>query len=259
MLFILATSKSNGLIHLLNLTKSDIHKLEVYQRTLLRQLLHLPERVATSAIYILSGQLPVEAEIHKRKLSLYGNMVRNDCVERELAHRQLAVKEHTSRSWFVALQEILYMYKLPNAQVLLDTPPGKLAWKVEVRRCVNEHWRKAIIQEAETKSTLKFLNNGSYTPGKVHPVWAYCKHISNSLLKAYVQVKLSCGSYILQSVRARFNQFQVSKLCPLCREADETLQHFIAECVVLEQTRHSFINAIRGNRLVMLTTRSCWA
>ena len=70
-------------------------------------------------------------------------------------------------------------------------------------------------------------------------------HSSNSLLKAYVQVKLSCGSYILQSVRARFNQFQVSKLCPLCREADETLQHFILHCGVLEQTRHSFINEIR--------------
>ena len=60
-----------------------------------------------------------------------------------------------------------------------------------------------------------------------------------------VMVKLSCGSYILQSVRARFNQFQVSKLCPLCREADETMQHFILHCGVLAQTRYSFINAIR--------------
>ena len=41
-----------------------------------------------------------------------------------------------------------------------------------------------------------------------------------------------------------FNQFQVSKLCPLCRETDETMQHFILHCVVREQTRHSFINAI---------------
>ena len=42
-----------------------------------------------------------------------------------------------------------------------------------------------------------------------------------------------------------FNQFQVFKLCPLCREADETMQHFILHCGLLEQTRHSFINAIR--------------
>ena len=131
--------------------------MELYQRKVIRQLLHLPERVATSAIYVLSGQLQVEAEIHKRRLSLYGNIVRNDCIERELAYRQLAVKQSTSKSWFEALQEVLYKYDLPIAQELLDNPPEKLAWKVLVRRHVNEHWRKVIIQEAEAKSTLKFI------------------------------------------------------------------------------------------------------
>ena len=77
---------------------------------------------------------------HKRRLSLYGNIVRNDCIERELAYRQLAVKESTSKSWFVALQEVLYKYDLPTAQELLDNPPEKLAWKVLVRRHVNERW-----------------------------------------------------------------------------------------------------------------------
>ena len=65
--------------------------------------LHLPERVASCAIYILSGQLPLEADLHLRRLSLYGNIVRNDCIERELATRQLAIKDSTSKSWFVAL------------------------------------------------------------------------------------------------------------------------------------------------------------
>ena len=83
------------------LSKCDIQNLELYQIKVIRQLLHLPERVATSAIYVLSGQLPMEAEIHKRRLSLYGNIVRNDSIERELAYRQLAVKESTSKSWFV--------------------------------------------------------------------------------------------------------------------------------------------------------------
>ena len=55
-----------------NLSKCDIQKLELYQRTLIRQILHLPERAVSSAMKILSGQLPVEAEIHKRRLTLYG-------------------------------------------------------------------------------------------------------------------------------------------------------------------------------------------
>ena len=98
----------------IHLTKSDIQKPELYQRTTLRQILHLPERVATCAIYILSGQIPVEAEIHKRRLSMYGNIVRNDCIEGELAYRQLAIKDSSSKSWFGALQEVLYKYDLPT-------------------------------------------------------------------------------------------------------------------------------------------------
>ena len=228
----------------INLSNCDIKKMELYQRTLIRQILHLPERVASSAMYILSGQLPVEAEIHKRRLTLYGNIVRKECVEKDLARRQLAVKDSTSKSWFIALREILYKYGLPTAQELLDNPPEKLAWKIMVGRHVNEHWKKEITQEAETKSTLKFLNKALYAPGKVHPIWTQCKHNSNSLLKAYAQVKLTCGSYVLQSVRAKFNQFQVSKLCPLCREEDETMQHFILHCSELESTRASFISAL---------------
>ena len=113
----------------INITKCDIQKLELYQRTLIRQILHLPERVSSSAMYILSGQLPVEAEIHKRRLTLYGNIVRKECVQKDLIRRQLSAKD----SWFVALREILYKYGLPTAQELLDNPTEKLAWKVMVR------------------------------------------------------------------------------------------------------------------------------
>ena len=167
--------------------------------------------------FILSGQLPVEAQIHKRRLSLYENIVRMDCVERDLAYRQLALKDSASKSWVVSLQEILY--GLPNAQEVLDSPPEKLNWKVKVKRSVNEHWRKVIIKEAEQMSTLEFLNISSYTPGKVHPMWTNCKYNANSLLKAFAQVT---HIYLLQSVRARSNQYQVSRLCPLCQESDET-------------------------------------
>ena len=130
-------------------------------------------------MYILSGQLPVEAEIHKRRLTLYGrNIVKKECVEKDLARRQLAVKDSTSKSWFIALREILYKYGLPAAQELLNNPPEKLAWKIMVRRYVNGLWKRETIQEAVTESTLKFLNKALYAPGKVHPIWTQCKDVS---------------------------------------------------------------------------------
>ena len=56
-------------------------------------------------------------------------------IEKDLARRQLAVKDSTSKSLFAPLREILYKYVtgLSTTQELLDNPPEKLAWKVMVR------------------------------------------------------------------------------------------------------------------------------
>ena len=75
----------------IELSKSDLLKLEKYQRDVLRQIQHLPERVAMCSVYILCGLLPVEVEIHRSQLTLFGNIIRQDCMERDVAMRQLAV------------------------------------------------------------------------------------------------------------------------------------------------------------------------
>ena len=57
-------------LEVLPLTRSDIEQLEKFHRKNLRQLQSLPERTANSAVLLLLGALPIEAEIHKRVLSL---------------------------------------------------------------------------------------------------------------------------------------------------------------------------------------------
>ena len=58
--------------------------------------LKVRERVASCSVYILTGLMPIEAEIHKSQLILFGNIIRQDCVElveRDMALRQQAVKD----------------------------------------------------------------------------------------------------------------------------------------------------------------------
>ena len=117
----------------IQLARTDISKLEKSQRDFLRQIQHLPERFASCSVYILTGLLPIEAEIHKCQLTLFGNIIRQDCVERDLAIQQLAVKDLKSRSWFITIQETLFQYDLPTAHDLLANPPEKLAWKYQVK------------------------------------------------------------------------------------------------------------------------------
>ena len=150
----------------IHLTKSDLSKLEGYQRRFLRQIQHLPERVASCAVYILTGLLQVEAEIHRNQLSLFGNIIRQTCVEHDLAMRQLAIKDSRSKSWFISLQSVLLQYGLPSAYEFISDPPMKLEWKRQVKTAINAYWRDTILKEVAQEATLKYLNSDNYRPGR---------------------------------------------------------------------------------------------
>ena len=56
-------------LEVLPLTKSQINLLSKFHLDNLKRFQSLPTRVATCAVYLLLGALPLEAELHKRELS----------------------------------------------------------------------------------------------------------------------------------------------------------------------------------------------
>jgi hypothetical protein len=69
--------------------------LNIHYKKVLKQILSLYINVADPAIYILSGLLPIEAEIHIKVLTFFGNITRSEhtSIEWRLAERQLQVKK----------------------------------------------------------------------------------------------------------------------------------------------------------------------
>ena len=96
--------------------------LERHYKRLLKQILTLPSTAADPAIYLLSGMLPIEAVLHKRILSLVGNITRlpEDSVELRLAKHQLEVKSFSSHSWCIVVKKIL-MNKILTGTCILQT------------------------------------------------------------------------------------------------------------------------------------------
>ena len=74
-------------------TGKGLNRLEVQQKKILKQVLSLSSNVADPAVYIISGTLPAEAMIHKRILSLFGNINRltKNVIEYNLAKTQLVM------------------------------------------------------------------------------------------------------------------------------------------------------------------------
>jgi len=61
-------------------SKSDMERLERYQRKICRQLQQLPERCASTAVYALLGVEPIETAIDKNIISLFLGIARlPDC------------------------------------------------------------------------------------------------------------------------------------------------------------------------------------
>ena len=111
------------------LIKTEISKINQSHKKFLKQFMHLPDRTADAAIYILSGQIPIEGKIHKRTLGTLGGILRSDSVERRLAERQILVKDEKSKSWFVYVNKVLRQYGLPSTMDLLDVSYTKAQWR----------------------------------------------------------------------------------------------------------------------------------
>ncbi|XP_063431703.1 uncharacterized protein LOC134714391 [Mytilus trossulus] len=94
----------------------------------LKHLQSLPNRPATSAVYLLVGAIPIAAEIHKRQLSLLHSIAMSDNISiKEIARRQHISGKPTS--FFVKIQDVLTMYQLTSFSEIMNGHFNKLDWK----------------------------------------------------------------------------------------------------------------------------------
>ena len=86
-----------------------LEQLELFQKRILKQMLSLPMSCPDPAVYILTGILPIEAQIHIKTLTFFNNICHQGekNTEKKLARRQLTVKEESSNSWFICVNKIL--------------------------------------------------------------------------------------------------------------------------------------------------------
>ena len=228
----------------LMLRKQDYQKLNLYQRKVLKSIMHLPERTANSGVYLLSGQLPIEADIDKKYLTQLMNILRSEGVEKELAWRQLSVKDTKSKSWFIYVSNILRKYNLPSIYDLLENPIPKLKWRETIKLAVSRYWKSEIKQDGMQKGTLEHLNFDNFQIGKPHHIWVSAAIDTLQVKKAGVKANLLTGTYKLQATVAKYQGGTVSPQCRMCKSEEENLQHFLLDCSALSETRGRFIATI---------------
>ena len=61
-----------------------------------------------------------------------------------------------------------------------------------------------------------------------------------------VKLKHITDTYILQPKRTKFNANEISTLCQLCEQEDETREHFLLRCSILDPVRKSVTRLIEN-------------
>jgi hypothetical protein len=242
------------------LNQTEKNALEGFHRGTLRQIQNLPPRTAIPAIYLLMGALPIEAELDKRKLTLFGSIVRDKVPKIcNIAERQLVMKDLDSKSWFCEIVQLAYQYGLPSPHDILESPPSKGVWKNQIARAVTYYWSTKLKQKAAKMSTLKYLTTGNFnrSDSNTHPLWATTELATRDIQRACYQVKMATGTYMLQTHRNIYSNKQEKATCPLCTTgAPEDYVHFTAECPDTAAERSWFLARANIPNIPSLVTQA---
>ena len=234
-------------LSIFSLEEKHFISLESFQKSMIKQILTLPDNTADPAVYILSGAAPLNLEIHRQALSLFGSIARHpESAEHELARRQLAVEPYDAEDWYCYIRRVCSKYNLPSPLDLLDNPQSKNAWKATYDKQLKAYWSSHILHLAGYMRKARYLNPNTYTIGKPHAIIRHAPDNVNDIQKCAFKLKLITGSYVLQAQRAKFNQFAVKPDCLLCQQGPENRSHFLVECSALRERRAPYVSLIKN-------------
>ena len=112
-------------------------------------MLSLTINVADPAVYMISGLLPLETEIHTKVFTMFGNITRahKNSTEWKLAERQLHIKSLDSNSWFMEIKKLCIKYDLEDPIHYVQNHLSKTKWKSLITSAIYNYWSDRINEE----------------------------------------------------------------------------------------------------------------
>ena len=227
------------------LKSREYEPMELFQRKALKCLQSLPENTANIATLGLLGVLPTQYLVEAKALNLFVSIIRDsESLEFKVALRQLGMKDSSSASWFVYVQDLLHKYNLRTVHHLLADTPSRTAWKEEVKRATRLKWLTLCQEEVQKKRSLRYISPTTLHADKVSMIWDSVRESPSESHKASVKAKFLTGTYRTQACRAKFNQTTPDLTCQICHTGPETREHVITACPALSHLRAPLIDKL---------------
>ena len=215
-----------------------LQPLSIFERKTIKGILKLSKQASTPALYFLTGELPVEAKIHRDVFSLFFSIWSNpDSKIYEIVKYLLSSCSSSSKTWSNYINQLSLQYGMDAPYNLFkNDPPTKSSFKNNVIIRIKSFHEYEMRMHASGSQKLKYFNVSLFgLSGRLHP----------SLSGLVTTVDVSKGRYHLKMLIGGLFTYELkseqsggSPHCRLCRSNEnETICHILASCEAYYEVR----------------------
>jgi hypothetical protein len=228
------------------LTSKEEKIIGQHHKVHLQRLIRLHQSTPEPVIFLLAGCLPIQAQLHLRMFSIFGQLCRLRDGDNILARHALHVlssSNSSSKSWFWRLRTLCLQYGLPHPTDWLSSQPTKMHVKTMAKAAVLQYWLALLRTKASSLSSLRYLKTEYLGLTKCHPIFTTCGSSPWEVEKATTQARLLSGRYRVEALSGHWVPWNKEGLCslPTCWGSEDnhkgTVESLLLSCPSLASTR----------------------
>ena len=221
------------------LTKSEIKTVDNYYLKTVMGLQRLHPKTPRSFVFLQGGCLPGEAILHRRQLTLFLMVCHlpHDPLNHHARH-VLLYQKSTAQSWFQQIRQLCLLYGLQHPLWMLDSPPPKARFKIEVKEKITVYWENVLREEAANLPSLQYFMAENASLSTQHLIWSTATRSSHETRKATILSRMASGRFRSEYM-ARHWSGNLQGYCQAdtCVEVVGDLEHLLLHCPALSHTR----------------------
>ena len=184
---------------------------------ILKRILMTPEATPREALYIETGLLDVETIIDLKRLNMMARL------NREKSELMAAILANPNCKWMKRTKEVMQKYNIDESELQGSKSKSREAIIHGIHMKMYANVRAA----SEGRSKLSFFLNGKTTWTAESPA-PYMKDLTRKQASTIFKARTR-----MTKVKGNYKNGYPDQTCRACKQNDETQQHALNECTVL--------------------------
>ena len=227
----------------MQLNVTDIDRIEVKYRKVLKCMLSLPDCTTSAIVYLSAGVLPATAQRDVEILGLLGQLAVCDGEAqnvRMIIENTLTFYGVSFNGWSSLVRNTCLKYGLPDPLDYFQHPWRPDRWRALCKQTVQTYWEDELLQIVKNSDTLKYVDTEYACLTIPMRVWQMAGLCSDSVRQATVQHWMMVGVYFTRIFLHKIKKIK-SPQCLVCEQKNEDLNHLLLHCSYYDEIREKYL------------------